>query len=307
MKFIVVLSALLAMASAQGQSCGDPTPKLPGGRFKDLTDFPNCDALARSPKAGTYCTTYHDGVDGCPCQCGNVRGNNNRPLSSAPPPGATTVGPQGTTGPAGPLGAAGCFHSSATVLTESGRATMTDLLNMKNVKVQALNDNNELEFSPVEWWIHADPHQELDYYTLVTESGHKLQLSDRHMIYVTPCEQPGQRTPKFAENVKIGECVFVQNAEGQLVASPVVSADQMRMTGAYSPITATGSIVVDGVAASVYSTVENESLQKLLFSYLIAAKNLIPNSFTGLQLNSEIVHIPEIMKYYLEMSKYFFA
>jgi len=184
---------------------------------------------------------------------------------------------------------------------------MTDLLNMKNVKVQSLNDNNEFEFSPVEWWVHADPHQELDFYSLATESGHKLKLSDRHMIYVTPCEQPGQRTPKFAQNVQIGECVFVENPEGQLIASPVVSADQIRMTGAYSPITATGSIVVDGVAASVYSTIENESLQKLLFSYLIAAKNLIPNSFTGLQINSEIIHIPEIMKYYLEMSKYFFA
>jgi len=175
---------------------------------------------------------------------------------------------------------------------------MSDL---PRVAPDALQIRSSDGFSKFQSWIHYDPAQVAEFVDLTTESGHKLSLTENHLIYAVDCDGGSPRSPVMAGQLEVGKCVLVQGADGELMTTPVVSIEKTTKTGIYSPLTASGSIVVDGVLASCYSSVESEGLQKFMFSYISAIKDLLPMG------GSNDMSTPHLVYAFLDVAKHWVA
>ncbi|VDO96681.1 unnamed protein product [Soboliphyme baturini] len=184
----------------------------------------------------------------------------------------------------------GCLHGEDYVVTESGRRRIDDLaIHDRQAKVLSRNDNGELQFSQIAFWIHSKPNDSVDYFEVETEHGQRISLTREHLIYRTNCISERQRSIT-AEHLQVGDCVFVIQDE-ELTQTRVKVITIKNKVGIYSPVTETGSIIVNDVLASCYTTIENESIQKLLFKYAIVLNKIIrmllPRSIY------ELIFVPE--------------
>ncbi|VDO96680.1 unnamed protein product [Soboliphyme baturini] len=107
------------------------------------------------------------------------------------------------------------------------------------------------------------PNTTAEYLEIETEDGKQISLTAKHLIYRTNCKILRQRSV-VAEQVMVGDCVLIVH-DNQFKGSRVRKINRVQKTGIYSPVTETGSLVVNDVLASCYSTLENESIQKLLY------------------------------------------
>jgi hypothetical protein len=205
----------------------------------------------------------------------------------------------------------GCFHGADRVETkEYGTISMNELSQKRDAHVLTRNDDGQLEYSPVRYWLHSQPETAMKFYTLQTESGHKLSITSEHLIYETDC-RGGDGHAIYAKNVQIGRCLYV-NDDGQLKETRVVEKDQEKMYGIYSPITTTGNIVVNNVLASCYNYYENESLQKFVYQYVIGFQDTLqdwlPTSIYQAAFNSQngaVVAVPRLVLNFLQLSNVF--
>jgi hypothetical protein len=189
---------------------------------------------------------------------------------------------------------------------------MANLVGQANVEVLAVNDKNEMIFSPIRYWVHAEPETTAEYVNLETFSGHKLSLTKEHLIYRVACDvSDAAREPVFADRLQAGQCILIET-DGSLSASKIVSRSTERQQGVFSPITSKGSIIVNGVAASCYSYVENEALQKIVYSYVETVQamlgGVLPETWlSGLfgTATEQVVNIPASLYSFFEFSKSF--
>jgi len=184
---------------------------------------------------------------------------------------------------------------------------MSELPNMvsENLLIRTADAAGKPIFSRFDSWIHHEADQVAQYVDLTTESGHKLSLTENHLIYKTDCQGLGPRVPVLAGDVQVGSCVLVQDANGALVPTTVESTEKSTKTGIYSPITAEGSIIVDGVLASCYSSVQSEGLQKFMFSYISAISNLLPSNLAVGGSNAATT--PHLVYAFLDVAKHWVA
>jgi len=223
----------------------------------------------------------------------------------------TTADPNaGKNGKKPKKGGGACFHGSDIVVTDKGKMTMTDLVANKDVRVLTKGADGQLEYSSVYYWIHAQSDVETEYITLSTESDHNLSITGKHLIYQTDCN--GNSEAIFADKVQIGKCLQV-NDNGDLIESKVISKSKDMKKGVYAPITTNGNIIVNDVLASCFTNVENEAVQKIIYSYVSYGHSMLtsvlPNSFVDLFYSNQsgsMVQIPEIILSFLDLSKGFF-
>jgi len=207
----------------------------------------------------------------------------------------------------------GCFHGDDRVETkEFGTITINELAKIRsNVQVLSRNDEGELEYSNVRHWLHLEPTTTMKFINLRTQSGHRLSISSEHLIYETDC-RGGAGDAIYAKNVRIGKCVYIKNENGEFKETPVTEMDQQRMTGIYSPITDTGSIVVNDVLASCYSYYENEALQKFVYQIVWGFQDFLakwlPDSVYQAACNYQhgsIVSVPQLALNFLQLNSVF--
>jgi len=237
----------------------------------------------------------------------NNNGDNNNQQQAT----TTTEDPNaGKSGKKPKKGGSACFHGSDIVVTDQGKMTMTDLVANKDARVLTKGADGQLEYSSVYYWIHAQSEVETEYITLSTESGHNLPITGKHLIYQTDCK--GNSETIFADKVQIGKCLQV-NDNGDLIESKVISKSKDMKKGVYAPITTNGNIIVNDVLASCFTNVENEAVQKIIYSYVSYGHSMLtsvlPNSFVDLFYSNQsgsMVQIPEIVLSFLDLSKGFF-
>lgn len=70
----------------------------------------------------------------------------------------------------------------------------------------------------------------------------------------------------FAERARVDDCVLFRN-ESTLSVQRIVNVGIQKGTGIYSPVTDSGTLIVDGVATSVYSSIESHHVQHVFFRY----------------------------------------
>lgn len=174
-----------------------------------------------------------------------------------------------------------CFPELATVQVEGKQGPVTmDQVKIGDRLLVAFVDGT-LGYSPVAdlplgcdagWGPCAFTHrvssaelQASKFVTLTSASGHTIRLSPDHML---PIAKPGQpATVAFSQHVlvpasrvAVGDNVFVSagaygGAAGDTAkSSTVVAAEEQTRPGAYNFHTAEGTIVVDGVVASSFTT-----------------------------------------------------
>jgi len=300
MKLCFLVAASIALVLSQDNSQGG------GGGGQDTQGWTGTEPQVKGKTCDQMtkdnCIFIDEVIKNCAGTCTNKKNQPDQPQQNNNNPNNNP----------GPKKKKGCFHGDDTVQTkEHGVIPMSKLAELRNTHVLTRNDDGQLEYSPVRYWLHSQPTINAKFLTLRTQSGHRLSITDDHLIYETDC-RGGAGDAIYAKNVRVGRCLYV-NENGRLMESAVVEKGQTRMSGIYSPITTTGSIVVNDVLASCYNYYENESLQKFVYEFVIrfqdALANLLPTSLYEAAFNSQnggiVVAVPRLVLNFLQLSNYF--
>jgi len=147
-----------------------------------------------------------------------------------------------------------CFPGEATVLLHDN--TLRRMADLKSGDVVAtVNERGELVYSDVYAFAVRQVDGDYHYHRLYTMDGTYLELSSTHHVYVRSSNNTAnQLTLKKASDVRIGEYLHVLEGDGQrkMRSIQIVGIDLTERKGAYAPLTKTGTIMVNGVAASCY-------------------------------------------------------
>eukprot|EP01024_Parvocaulis_polyphysoides_P039994 TRINITY_DN36292_c1_g1_i1.p1 TRINITY_DN36292_c1_g1~~TRINITY_DN36292_c1_g1_i1.p1 ORF type:complete len:279 (-),score=15.79 TRINITY_DN36292_c1_g1_i1:539-1375(-) len=159
-----------------------------------------------------------------------------------------------------------CFSGSSKVLTENGELKTMSTLVLGD-KVQVVDSQTGITtFDEVYNFMDKKQDVILDVVHLQTNNA-TLNISPYHYIYRTHslnCASLKCAQVVPASWLKPGDVIFVV-MEGNMKKEVVTSSQVMSAVGAFSPLTSSGTIVVEGIVASVYS---DRLLQKVLPTFL---------------------------------------
>jgi len=141
--------------------------------------------------------------------------------------------------------------------------------------------NSAVSYQPITQFIHKDPSVFTRYTVISTNSGRTLSLTPYHLLPHFDCrllertsisvreyEILFTQSAKFANKARPGQCVLVVDLSGKLIPERISNVTSAIRQGVFSPITASGIIVANGVQASCYSSVENHAIQHAFFMFV---------------------------------------
>lgn len=109
-----------------------------------------------------------------------------------------------------------------------------------------------LHFDKVLAFLHREPGSEAEFYEICHELG-KVRLTGNHLLFA---QRAGAASfaPVLARDVCAGDRVLAPWIDGSLAASTVSSPPRLvRGRGLYAPLLESGTVLVDGTAASCYA------------------------------------------------------
>lgn len=174
----------------------------------------------------------------------------------------------------------GCFSPHDTVIKADGNT----LEYVKDLRVGdtvlAISATGQLVYSPVITFIDKSPDKEMYFLKIETENN-KLFLTPTHLIFRQTSSGGSLASSKavFASNIKTGDYVFVLSSNMSMIPERVDGVSSVSIRGAYAPLTAEGTIVVNNVATSCYAVVENHNLLHTAFAPLRYIYNWLPGIF----------------------------
>ncbi|XP_062957344.1 sonic hedgehog protein [Cynocephalus volans] len=162
----------------------------------------------------------------------------------------------------------GCFPGSATVhLEQGGTKPVKDL--RPGDRVLAADDQGRLLYSDFLAFLDRDDSATKVFYVVETrEPRERLLLTAAHLLFVAPHNGSAAAEPEassgrralFASRVRPGQRVYVvaeRDGDRRLLPAAVHSVTlREEAAGAYAPLTAQGTILIDRVLASCYAVVE---------------------------------------------------
>ncbi|XP_014225964.1 sonic hedgehog protein A [Trichogramma pretiosum] len=163
----------------------------------------------------------------------------------------------------------GCFPGTSTALTADGRRVALAELQLGE-RVAALDSaTNRLVFSEVIGFIDRATAERRQFLRLRLGSGKQLKLTATHLVPVQG------RGTVFAARVSPGDRLLVRSQNSSSSSSngasqalrweEVLDVELVLEEGAYAPLTAEGTLLVDDVVASCYAVVDNQSLAHACF------------------------------------------
>lgn len=135
-----------------------------------------------------------------------------------------------------------CFPGFSTVVTqERGRIPMHSLRVGEHVWVENYVHNGEEKhvYSPVYFFSHSERYNRYRYYTVYLSTGWNITLSEGHYVHTT---SSGMQS---TGHLRIGD---------SLISGMIVDIRRGVAAGLYAPHTRHGSLLVDGVFVSTYTT-----------------------------------------------------
>ena len=171
------------------------------------------------------------------------------------------------------------------------------MLNLKiGDNILTVDENGDLEFSPVILFLHRSPTERLHYLVITTNTGDSLSVSEYHLLYTLSEKETssncfvGPETNEmsldntiqdvdssydcsldlfktvYASNVKVGDLVLVFDGKNHMKISKVQNVvKNVEEVGTFAPLTSQGNIVVDNVLASCYAVTNNHRMAHLAF------------------------------------------
>jgi len=160
-----------------------------------------------------------------------------------------------------------------TVMTRIGNKRMDEL--KLGDEIAALTDQG-IAYSPIVWFHHSDPEQRGTYLTIRTNSNRTITMSGNHMLPLVDCGLKAATRLDFdlytrfvfASRAVPGSCVLTRDASGEITVEKVQEIDSSVQKGLYAPITSSGTIIVNDIVASCYSSVESQYIQATLHMIL---------------------------------------
>lgn len=181
-------------------------------------------------------------------------------------PGVGDSGGENEPGPS-PEGRSVCFPGDAKVeLLDGTFKTMSKVQIGDMVRVEGN------KFSPVFMFTHRLSNVEHEFVRFTTKSGNVVTLTAGHYIKVNGVMRP-------ASSVKVGEMLTL--ADGK--ASEVEMVTNVKSVGLFNPQTVEGSIIVNDLVASTYTTAVEMKTAHSLLAPLRALYNAVGVSLTGLE------------------------
>jgi Hint module len=141
-----------------------------------------------------------------------------------------------------------CFPASASVQMADGRTVP-----ISSLEVGDSVRTGPHSYSDVFMFTHRAASSVNTFVKLTTAAGPAITLTPGHYVYVV---SGAASRLVAAADVSVGDSLLLSDDS---VPSPVVSRQQVSDTGLYNPQTLDGSIVVDGVVASAYTTAVHPS------------------------------------------------
>jgi len=139
-----------------------------------------------------------------------------------------------------------CFPADATVELESGLTRRMDKLAVGDV----VRSDADGAFTTVYTFAHkkGDVSKATIFRRLMLESGHALELTPEHMVFVGHGDK---KQAKSASNVRLGDLLTVVDRAGVQRVTDISTVT--KVGGIFAPFTRSGSLVVNGVVASSYA------------------------------------------------------
>jgi hypothetical protein len=135
-----------------------------------------------------------------------------------------------------------CFSSVATTDVENKGKTL-----VKDIKVgdRVLTRGNQ--YKPVYTVDHMDPNKWATFLQIYSTANAEspLELTESHMVFVH-----GKASPIPASAIKVGDALQTANSDSPSIVTKISSVERK---GIWNPITADGTIWVDGIVASNYN------------------------------------------------------
>lgn len=154
----------------------------------------------------------------------------------------------------------GCFAGSSRVRvrTASGQVEDRSLFELQIGDLVESTDEalQSVVFAEVYSILHEDSTAPVNLLKLHTSSGGALQLTAQHLLFAQKADGAQATQLATASSVVVGDRVLVAQQDGSLLPQRVVSISQGK-EAIRAPLVANNRIVVDGVAASIFSVTEN--------------------------------------------------
>lgn len=178
------------------------------------------------------------------------------PVPVAPVPGSPVPVPPVPTPPTVPVPAApkSCFARDGVVTLDGGKkVTIADL--KVGDRVLAVGDDGQIITTPVLRRTYDEVAAVHTFLRFRMESGATLEVTPRHYVFASACcHFHATAGPKFADEARVGESMFVVNpVTGKAEAEKIVAIETVAKEGAINVHTVTGTIIVNGVAATHFT------------------------------------------------------
>lgn len=159
----------------------------------------------------------------------------------------------------------GCFSGESSIQSETrGYVQMKDL--HTGEKVLSKTVDGVPVFSEVIMFLDKNSQKQATFIHIETEDHFSLEITDKHLIYVSKTNYSDDFSSAYAEEVQVGQFVLVSNSTNNFIPSKVVALTKKTSSGVYAPLTIEGNIVVDGVLTSCYGVMNNEVIAHAAFA-----------------------------------------
>lgn len=169
-------------------------------------------------------------------------------------------------------GGGGCFAESSQVrvLKADGRLVPTKLSDVRiGDFIESLDEQFHQTFSEVYYLLHDKSSHLVSMIELVSTAGTSVRVTPLHLLFTASQRQKDKWSLQTANMLQVGDWILVDFEPKQ------IGAVHLQSEAIRAPLTLNDRIVVDGVAASVFSY--SETLYRPLTSLLKLAHRLFPS------------------------------
>lgn len=128
---------------------------------------------------------------------------------------------------------------------------------IRNIQIGDIVQVSEGNFSPILTMLDRNDKLTTLFIQISTKTGKSLKLTPKHLIAVQ--SKLLEKEYIFAERVKEGSKVYIFD-NGKEVEDMVVSVEKTIDAGYYAPLTADGTILVNGISISCYAIIDDHNV-----------------------------------------------
>ena len=175
------------------------------------------------------------------------------------------------------------FPSTTMVYVYTGNPSSPSMKKMEDLligdEILTVNAQQQLLYNPVIAFLDQGHLSPSEFIEIETENNRNLQLTPSHLIFTSESSKP-----VYASNVTPGNYVFTLDLNDSVQPSKVTRVGTVTAVGKFAPLTAEGTILVDGILASCYANINAEQSDiHALFAPLRFLHQVVPQPSKGHQ------------------------